>query len=97
MESEGPCVCSVTFRRLLSTGVQLQGVPEEMKMATQSSVAMKGDGKVIISKSENSNSATRIESPGPRVKLAYSLHLITVANCALLLFQFIPILKGPGN
>lgn len=50
MESEGPCVCSVTFRRLLSTGVQLQGVPEEMKMATQSSVAMKGDGKVIISK-----------------------------------------------
>ena len=50
VESEGPCVCSVTFRRLLSTGVQLQGVPEEMKMATQSSVAMKGDGKVIISK-----------------------------------------------
>ena len=50
MESEAPCVYSVTFRRLLSTGVQLQGVPEEMKMATQRSVAMKGDGKVIISK-----------------------------------------------
>ena len=50
MASEGPCVCSVSFRRLLRTGVQLQGVPEEMKMATQRSVAMKGDGKVIISK-----------------------------------------------
>lgn len=50
MESEGPYVCSVMFRRLLNTGVQLQGVPEEMKMATQRSVAMEGDGKVIISK-----------------------------------------------
>ena len=38
------------FKRLLNTGVQLQGVPEEMKMATQRSVAMEGDGKVIISK-----------------------------------------------
>lgn len=50
MESEGPCVCSVMFKCLLNTGVQLQGVPEEMKMATQRSVAMEGDGKVIISK-----------------------------------------------
>lgn len=50
MESEGPCVCSMMFKRLLNTGVQLQGVPEEMKMATQRSVAMEGDGKVIISK-----------------------------------------------
>lgn len=48
--SQGPCVCSVTFGRLLNTGVQLRGVPEEMKMATQRSVAMEGDGKVIISR-----------------------------------------------
>ena len=48
--SQGPRVCSVMFGRLLNTGVQLQGVPEEMKMATQRSVAMEGDGKVIISR-----------------------------------------------
>lgn len=35
-------------------------------------------------------SATRTDTPGPRVKLAYSLCLITVASCALLLFNLSP-------
>lgn len=50
MESEGPRVCSVTFGRLLNTGVQLQGVHRVSTRNEDGYAKVSGDGKVIISK-----------------------------------------------